>query len=309
MKAHGDNMPEEYLVSKVLSSLTTKYDPYVGEEGILDLEEDDELPQPLRFQSHTPAKVVVEESRGKSCCKEEVKVEDADENDEDGEFTDSGCESEKEGDEKCVGKQEQRIVERHQVYPCMYVNRRPTTMNEVIKDLEDQSTTICDVAKEVSGLLEASRAQYAPSSSVHSTMKKLKPVALFRSGSSRSSSSRFLLTSSSGGFKESGSESRSDASNFSHGRRNTTMNLENVLEEHTRRNACSLGIKMIETLHDQELLPQLLELVQGLTRMWQVMAESHQIQRRTLDEATMLLVRTPVSKRHKKRQQQPPIMP
>ncbi|KAG2323491.1 hypothetical protein Bca52824_016704 [Brassica carinata] len=101
------------------------------------------------------------------------------------------------------------------------------------------------------------------------TMKKLKPVALFRSGSSRSSSSRFLLTSSSSGFKESG----------------------------------------IGTLNDQVLLPQLLELVQGLTRMWQVMAESHQIQRRTLDEATMLLVRTPVSKRHNKRQQQPPIMP
>lgn len=30
MKSYGDNMPEEYLVSKVLSSLTTKYDPYIG---------------------------------------------------------------------------------------------------------------------------------------------------------------------------------------------------------------------------------------------------------------------------------------
>ena len=46
-------------------------------------------------------------------------------------------------------------------------------------------------------------------------MKKLNPVALFRSGSSRSSSSRFLLTSSSGGSKESGSESRSDGSDES----------------------------------------------------------------------------------------------
>ena len=42
-------------------------------------------------------------------------------------------------------------------------------------------------------------------------MKKLNPVALFRSGSSRSSSSRFLLTSSGG----SGSESRSDVSDES----------------------------------------------------------------------------------------------
>lgn len=30
MKSYGDNMLEEYLVSKVLSSSTTKYDPYVG---------------------------------------------------------------------------------------------------------------------------------------------------------------------------------------------------------------------------------------------------------------------------------------
>ena len=159
------------------------------EEGIPDLEEADEPqpPQPVRF--HTP-KVVVEES--KSCCKEEVKVEDVDDNDDDDEFTDSGCEeSENEGDEKCVGKQEQRTVEVPTVETTgsvvveevknvvniakretpgftVYVNRRPTSMAEVIKDLEDQFTTICDAAKEVSGLLEASRAQYAPSSSDHS---------------------------------------------------------------------------------------------------------------------------------------------
>ncbi|XP_009102233.2 protein ALTERED PHOSPHATE STARVATION RESPONSE 1 [Brassica rapa] len=354
------------------------------EEGIPDLEEDDEPqpPQPVRF--HTP-KVVVEES--KSCCKEEVKVEDVDDNDDDDEFTDSGCEeSENEGDEKCVGKQEQRTVEVPTVETTgsvvveevknvvniakretpgftVYVNRRPTSMAEVIKDLEDQFTTICDAAKEVSGLLEASRAQYAPSSSDHSAMKKLNPVALFRSGSSRSSSSRFLLTSSSGGSKESGSESRSDGSDEScmvSGSHQTTldklfawekklydevksgervrrayekkcMQLRNqdvkgddpFAVDKTRSTIRDLDTqikvsihsiesisKRIETLRDQELLPQLLELVKGLTRMWQVMAESHQIQKRTLDEAKMLLAGTPVSKRHKKRQQQQPsIMP
>ncbi|KAG5378094.1 hypothetical protein IGI04_025936 [Brassica rapa subsp. trilocularis] len=357
------------------------------EEGIPDLEEDDEPqpPQPVRF--HTP-KVVVEES--KSCCKEEVKVEDVDDNDDDDdddEFTDSGCEeSENEGDEKCVGKKEQRTVEVPRVETTgsvvveevknvvnvakretpgftVYVNRRPTSMAEVIKDLEDQFTTICEAAREVSGLLEASRAQYAPSSSDHSAMKKLNPVALFRSGSSRSSSSRFLLTSSSGGSKESGSESRSDGSDEScmvSGSHQTTldklfawekklydevksgervrrayekkcMQLRNqdvkgddpFAVDKTRATIRDLDTqikvsihsiesisKRIETLRDQELLPQLLELVKGLTRMWQVMAESHQIQKRTLDEAKMLLAGTPVSKRHKKRQQQQPsIMP
>ncbi|KAG5382527.1 hypothetical protein IGI04_033997 [Brassica rapa subsp. trilocularis] len=329
------------------------------EEGIPDLEEDDEpQSQPPRFQNHNLKGN--EASRGnvdKSCCKEEVKVEDVDddEDEDDGEFTDSGCESEDEGDEKCVGAQEQRTVERYARFHT-YVNRRPTSMAEVIKDLEDQFTAICDAAKEVSGLLEASRAQYAPSPNDHSAMKKLNPVALFRSGSSRSSSSRFLLTSSGG----SGSESRSDVSDEScmvSGSHQTTldklfawekklydevksgervrrayekkcMQLRNqdvkgddpFAVDKTRATIRDLDTqikvsihsiesiaKRIETLRDQELLPQLLELVHGLTRMWQVMAESHQIQRRTLDEAKMLLAGAPVSKRHKKRQ--PPVMP
>ncbi|KAL1218390.1 Protein ALTERED PHOSPHATE STARVATION RESPONSE 1 [Cardamine amara subsp. amara] len=372
------------------------------EEGIPELEEDDEVnePEPVRFQNHNQN--VTEESsssRGKvdkSCCNEEVKVEDVDENDddddddedEDGEFTDSGCESENEGDDKCVGAmQEQRKVEvlsrgeatgnvvgvgkveemnnvvnvakRETPGFTVYVNRRPTSMAEVIKDLEDQFTTICDAAKEVSGLLEAVGVQYTSSSNDHSAMKMLNPVALFRSGSSRSSSSRFLITSS-GGSRESGSESRSDVSDEScmiSGSHQTTldrlfawekklydevksgervrrayekkcMQLRNqdvkgddpFAVDKTRATIRDLDTqikvsihsiesisKRIETLRDQELLPQLLELVQGLTRMWQVMAESHQIQKRTLDEAKLLLAGTPVSKRHKKRQ--PSIMP
>lgn len=177
------------------------------EEGIPDLEEDEpNAPEPARFQNHNPK--ATEESRGKidkNCCKEEVKVEDVDDDDDededeededdDGEFTDSGCETENEGDEKCVGTQEQRSVEVPRVETTgnvvgvgkvqemknvvevakretpgftVYVNRRPTSMAEVIKDLEDQFTTICDAAKEVSGLLEASRAQYTSSSNEHS---------------------------------------------------------------------------------------------------------------------------------------------
>uniref|UniRef100_A0A1J3JFB2 DUF632 domain-containing protein n=1 Tax=Noccaea caerulescens TaxID=107243 RepID=A0A1J3JFB2_NOCCA len=358
------------------------------------------LPVRFQHHNHPKAAEESRGKVDKSCCKEEVKVEDVDENDddddededdedEDGEFTDSGCESENEGgDEKCVGTQEQEQtsvevprgnvvgvvkksvqemknvvdVAKRETPPgfTVYVNRRPTSMAEVIKDLEDQFTTICDAAKEVSGLLEASRAQYAPSFNDHSAMKMLNPVALFRSGSSRSSSARFLITSSGGGSKESGSESRSDVSDEScmiSGSHQTTldrlfawekklydevksgervrrayekkcMHLRNqdvkgddpFSVDKTRATLRDLDTqikvsihsiesisKRIETLRDQELLPQLLELVQGLTKMWQVMAESHQIQKRTLDEAKMLLAGTPVSKRHKKRQ--PPIMP
>ncbi|KAL2534463.1 hypothetical protein Adt_07814, partial [Abeliophyllum distichum] len=51
--------------------------------------------------------------------------------------------------------------------------------------------------------------------------------------------------------------------------------------------------KRIETLRDEELQPQLLELVQGLSRMWNAMAEGHQLQKRTLDEAKILLAGMP----------------
>ncbi|CAI9760958.1 unnamed protein product [Fraxinus pennsylvanica] len=50
--------------------------------------------------------------------------------------------------------------------------------------------------------------------------------------------------------------------------------------------------KRIETLRDEELEPQILELVQGLARMWKVMAECHQLQKCTLDEAKILLAET-----------------
>lgn len=45
----------------------------------------------------------------------------------------------------------------------VYVNRRPTSMAEVIKDLEDQFTAACNAAGLVSSILEASRAKYASS--------------------------------------------------------------------------------------------------------------------------------------------------
>ncbi|CAA2938171.1 Hypothetical predicted protein [Olea europaea subsp. europaea] len=47
-----------------------------------------------------------------------------------------------------------------------------------------------------------------------------------------------------------------------------------------------------ETLRDEELVPQTLELVQELARMRKVMAECHQLQKCTLDEAKILLART-----------------
>lgn len=46
----------------------------------------------------------------------------------------------------------------------VYVNRRPTSMAEVIRDLETQFSNICNSATEVSGLLEVSKTHYSTSS-------------------------------------------------------------------------------------------------------------------------------------------------
>lgn len=51
--------------------------------------------------------------------------------------------------------------------------------------------------------------------------------------------------------------------------------------------------KRIESLRDDELQPQLLQLVEGLGKMWKVMAECHHIQKRTLDDAKLLLAGMP----------------
>lgn len=53
----------------------------------------------------------------------------------------------------------------------VYVNRRPTSMTEVIKDLETQFMIICNSANEVSDMLEASRAQYSSTSNEQTGLK------------------------------------------------------------------------------------------------------------------------------------------
>ncbi|XP_073137853.1 uncharacterized protein [Henckelia pumila] len=239
-----------------------------------------------------------------------------------------------------------------------YVDRRPTSMAEVIKDLEAQFMALCNAAKEVSSILETSRAKYSSSANDLTALKMLNPVALFRSTSSRSSLPRFLdntstssrsslprfLDNTSTSKYDEGYESSSDFSEesymFSESHQSTLNRLyawEKKLYQEVRdgarlrmayekkctqlRNQEMKGedrcfadktrairdlqtqmkisvhsveavSKRIETLRDEELEPQILELVHGLARMWEVMAECHRLQKRTIDEAKILLART-----------------
>ncbi|XP_021276096.1 uncharacterized protein LOC110410629 [Herrania umbratica] len=339
------------------------------EEGIPDLEEDEteqEEPESMANLTEEKAKVNTNYTR------EEVTVEDVNEDEEE---IDSGNETEHEvQDLESQGKVSKEVVraqtagqvevsnkemalggnEAKEETPgfTVYVNRRPTSMAEVIKDLEAQFMVACDAANEVSALLEASRALCSSTSNELTAMKMLNPVALLRSASSRSSSSRFLINSSSS--KEAGYESSSDLSEEScmfHGSHQSTLDrlwawekklyeevksgekvriayekksrqLRNqdvkgedphavdktraaIRDLHTQIKVSIHSVeaisKRIETLRDEELQPQLLELVQGLGRMWKVMAECHKSQKRTLDEAKLLLAGAP-SKLEAKRQ-------
>ncbi|KAK8515570.1 hypothetical protein V6N13_139453 [Hibiscus sabdariffa] len=342
------------------------------EEGIPDLEEDE------TEQEEYESKVKLAEEKAKmhtNYTREEVTVEDVEEDEEDEEGIDSGVEAEHDAkDIQSQGKVSVEVVrsqasgqvevsnkkiavggsEAKEETPgfTVYVNRRPTSMTEVINDLEAQFTVACDAASEVSAMLEAGRAQYSSTSNELTAMKMLNPVALLRSASSRSSSSRFLINSSSS--REAGYESSSSFSEEScmfHGSHQSTLDrlyawekklyeevksgektriayekktrqLRNqdvkgddpnavdktraaIRDLHTQMKVSIHSVeaisKRIETLRDDELQPQLVELVQGLARMWKVMAECHQAQKRTLDEAKLLLAGAP-SKLEAKRQ-------
>ncbi|KAG8373949.1 hypothetical protein BUALT_Bualt11G0078300 [Buddleja alternifolia] len=336
------------------------------EEGIPELEEETEYEEIDDKVNKNEEKDEVD-----NFDKEEVVVEDVDDSDDDSDCeTDIECEAEDHIQGLQSREQESiEVVTKAQnigqmscnketaVADCeskeettpgftVYVNRRPTSMAEVIKDLEEQFVAACKAAAEVSSILEASRAQYSSSSNDLTALKMLNPVALFRSGSSRSSSSsRFMISTSTSreeGFQSSSDFFEESSSTFSGSHQSTLDRLyawEKKLYQEVRagervrlayekkcaqlRNQDVKGddpsfvdktrttirdlhtqikvsihsveavSKRIETLRDEELEPQLLELVQGLSRMWKVMAECHQMQKRTLDEAKILLAGTP----------------
>ena len=145
------------------------------EEGIPDLEEETESEE-------------VDESR--HVVKEDVTVEDIDEDEEE---DDDETETEDENEHEVNGLQERANdnlasaqapnsgkieVNRHETMVSeqqkkeektpgftAYVNRRPTSMNEVIKDLESQFMIVCGAASEVSAMLEANQSDCLPASS------------------------------------------------------------------------------------------------------------------------------------------------
>ncbi|KAL5232046.1 hypothetical protein ABZP36_030822 [Zizania latifolia] len=225
----------------------------------------------------------------------------------------------------------------------VYLNRGPASLIEAMKDIDSQFLGICEAAHEISVMLEAtSRAQHSTSHDL--SAKMLNPVALLRSASSRSSSSRFLLAPTSSTHDLHGNETCScyseESCSATSGSHHSTLDRLHTWEkklykevkagerlridyekrlthlrsqdvkgdepssvDKTRAALRSLHTRMkvsihtvqsisrrIEVLRDEEMQPQLMELIQGLSRMWRAMAERHKAQKRTIDDAKLLFL-------------------
>ncbi|XP_058113542.1 protein ALTERED PHOSPHATE STARVATION RESPONSE 1-like isoform X2 [Magnolia sinica] len=219
----------------------------------------------------------------------------------------------------------------------VYASRRPTSMAEVVKDLDTQFSTVCNSATEVLRILEATGPQKSSTATELTAAKLLNPVALFRS-----TSSPFFHASS--GTRDDGSDSSNDISDESwmlrRSHRSTLDRLcewekklyeevksgarirrayekkclqimdvkdeDSSVDEKTKAMIRDLHARMkvsmhtigsvskrIKALRDEELQPQLMELIRGLSRMWRVIAECHVIQKRTIEEGKLILSDTP----------------
>ncbi|KAG1326854.1 nitrate regulatory gene2 protein [Cocos nucifera] len=178
--------------------------------------------------------------------------------------------------------------------PCLtvYVDRRPTSMAEVMKDVQGQFLRICDFADEVSVMLEAGRAPKSSNSIAASSL---------------SSSSRFFEASSTlrDDGNENGGNHLEESFAISGSHKSTLDRLyawekklyEEVKTEELIRIPYEKKCMQLRS-HDlngaepsviDKTRAAIRDLQTRLARMWRAMAECHRIQKRTIDEAKLLL--------------------
>lgn len=222
----------------------------------------------------------------------------------------------------------------------VFDSSRMKNLFEVIRDIEDQFIRAYDSGKEVSRMLEASKAHYHSSFTEikeHSA-KVLNAITWHRSTSSRSplsksdfaSSSKDPIDVSNSDFVEdccmiSGSHASTldrllawekklyeevkagERTRIMYEKKCVQLRKQDAKGEdpqvvdktratikdlHTRIRVAIQAVdsvsKKIQKLRDEELQPQLVELIQGLMQMWKVMLESHQTQNQIIAEAKSL---------------------
>ncbi|RAL53721.1 hypothetical protein DM860_015449 [Cuscuta australis] len=187
----------------------------------------------------------------------------------------------------------------------VYVNTGPTHMEEAVKDLDAQFRIACNAAREVSAMLDATKAQNSSISNDFTYGNN------YASNSDLSDDSRFCYSHQSTLDKmhlwekklyeevKAGARMRlayekkcTQLKNLEEKKAslpsiNRTRSAIGDLVAHIKVSMHTVETisKRIEILKDEELQPQLLQLMQGLGRMWKVMADSHQLQKHILEEA------------------------
>nr|CAD1832026.1 unnamed protein product [Ananas comosus var. bracteatus] len=287
------------------------------DEGVPDLEEDNKKIESSPVYSRSNSKAIDNGEPSEA----ENKTEDANEGQEMNTHPINRSNASEERRTVEVNNERRRIVGSAQVGEeetrgfVVYVNSRPTSMAEVMKDLESQFAKICDSSSEVSVLLETTRtterypnlprASTYPNNDGNESGGDNTEESLEIFKSHKSTLDRLYM------WEKKLYEEVKLEEQIRYAYEKKCMQLkkqdENGAEpsavNKTRAAIRDLQTKLrvsisaieyiserIEVLRDEELHPQLVELIKGLARMWRAMAESHRIQRRTLDEAKLLLL-------------------
>ncbi|KAJ3679249.1 hypothetical protein LUZ60_017260 [Juncus effusus] len=208
-----------------------------------------------------------------------------------------------------------------------HINRIPTSLADVMKDLEVQFKSIADVASEVAILLEvhtpnqnslrdrmtprrnqgnnrAQRDDSNPNSNSNGNSSDVseEPFQLFKSH--KSTLERLYA------WEKKLNEEVKDGERLRLAYEKKHMQLKNqdifgaepsaidktrasIRDLRTKLNISITSVqsisKRIETLRDKELHPQLISLIQGLTKLWRTISDAHRIQNRAINEAKQLL--------------------
>ncbi|MQL97670.1 hypothetical protein Taro_030380 [Colocasia esculenta] len=195
----------------------------------------------------------------------------------------------------------------------VYVNKRPNSMEEVMMEVDNQFLRIYDSAREISMMLEASKSQYSSNSHEltdvgYETSSDFSEESCMMSGSHQStldrlyewekklyeevkSGERMRITYEKKCMQLQNQEVNGGDPSVMGKTKAALRNLHTQIKISVR--SVETISTRIETLRDEELQPQLMELIQGLARMWRTMADCHQIQKRTIDQAKLLLATTP----------------
>ncbi|KAK1315972.1 hypothetical protein QJS10_CPA05g02434 [Acorus calamus] len=218
--------------------------------------------------------------------------------------------STKSASELSVAIDEEQVVEETRGFT-VYLNKKPKSMSEVMRDIDNQFMFICNSGEEVSAMLGVDKARYSAARRVpmrkddedcesnhseelrvilgghQSTLDRLyiwekKLYKEVKAGERvRIAYEKKLMR-----FRN--QDAKGEDPSVVDNTRTAIRDLDTRFKISIR--SIQSVSKRIENLRDEELQHQLMELIQGLARMWRSMEDGHQSQKSVIDEAKAFLM-------------------